>query len=82
MTGKLAVRSKDSWGWRDMQETFSVSNSATSVFVSSGEIIFRFQDAHFDIQRQGCQIFLGTKYQKGEKWTKLPKNLTNGHKKI
>jgi hypothetical protein len=43
MTGKLAVRSKDSWGWRDMQETFSVSNSATSVFVSSGEIILGFK---------------------------------------
>jgi hypothetical protein len=29
---------------------------------------------------QGCQIFLGTKYQNGEKYTKLPQNKTNGHK--
>jgi hypothetical protein len=29
---------------------------------------------------QGCQIFLGTKYQNGEKYTKLPQNIPNGHK--
>jgi hypothetical protein len=35
---------------------------------------------------QGCQIFLGTTYQNGEKCTKLPKytkwtqNIPNGHK--
>jgi hypothetical protein len=27
-------------------------------------------------QFQGCQIFLGTKYQNGEKYTKLPINYT------
>jgi hypothetical protein len=29
---------------------------------------------------QGCQIFLGPKYQNGEKYTKLPQNIQNGHK--
>jgi hypothetical protein len=29
---------------------------------------------------QGCQIFLGPKYQKGEKYTNLPQNVPNGHK--
>jgi hypothetical protein len=29
---------------------------------------------------QGCQIYLGTTYQNGEKFTKLPQNITNGHK--
>jgi hypothetical protein len=26
---------------------------------------------------QGCQIFLGTKYQNGEKYTKLPRTIPN-----
>jgi hypothetical protein len=26
---------------------------------------------------QGCQIFLGATYQKGEKYTKLPQNIPN-----
>jgi hypothetical protein len=29
---------------------------------------------------QGCQIFIGTKYQNGDKYTKLPQNKTNDHK--
>jgi hypothetical protein len=29
---------------------------------------------------QGCQIFLGTKYQNGEKFTKLPQTVPNVHK--
>jgi hypothetical protein len=29
---------------------------------------------------QGCQILLGPKYQNGEKYTKLPQNIPNGHK--
>jgi hypothetical protein len=29
---------------------------------------------------QGCQIFHGTIYQNGEKYTKLPQNIPNGHK--
>jgi hypothetical protein len=29
---------------------------------------------------RGCQIFRGAKYQNGEKYTKLPQNITNGHK--
>jgi hypothetical protein len=29
---------------------------------------------------QGCQIFLGPKDKKGEKCTKLPQNIPNGHK--
>jgi hypothetical protein len=28
----------------------------------------------------GCQIFLGTTYQNGEKYTKLPQNEPKGHK--
>jgi hypothetical protein len=27
---------------------------------------------------QGCQIFLGPKYQNGEQYTKLPQNIPNG----
>jgi hypothetical protein len=30
--------------------------------------------------RQGCQIFLGTIFQHGEKYTKLPQNIPNYHK--
>jgi hypothetical protein len=30
--------------------------------------------------KQGCQIFIGPKYQNGEKYTKLPQNIPNGHK--
>jgi hypothetical protein len=30
--------------------------------------------------KQGCQIFLGPKYQNGGKYTKLPQNIPNGHK--
>jgi hypothetical protein len=29
---------------------------------------------------QGCQIFIGLKYQNGEKYTRLPQNIPNGHK--
>jgi hypothetical protein len=29
---------------------------------------------------QGCQIFLGTKYQNLEKYTTRPQNIPNGHK--
>jgi hypothetical protein len=29
---------------------------------------------------QGCQIFLGTKYQNGKKYTKLPQNIPNVNK--
>jgi hypothetical protein len=29
---------------------------------------------------KGCQIFLGPKYQNGDKYTKLPQNIPNGHK--
>jgi hypothetical protein len=29
---------------------------------------------------QGCQIFIGTTYQKVEKYTKLPQNIPNCHK--
>jgi hypothetical protein len=28
---------------------------------------------------QGCQIFLGTTYQNGGKYTKWPQNIPNGH---
>jgi hypothetical protein len=30
--------------------------------------------------QQGCQIFLGTKYQNGKKYTKLPQTVPNAHK--
>jgi hypothetical protein len=30
--------------------------------------------------KQGSQIFLGPKYQNGEKYTQLPQNVPNGHK--
>jgi hypothetical protein len=36
--------------------------------------------AHVGHLEQGCQIFLGPKYQNGEKYTKLPQNVTNGQK--
>jgi hypothetical protein len=29
---------------------------------------------------QGCQIFLGTIYQRGEKYARLPQSIPNGHK--
>jgi hypothetical protein len=33
----------------------------------------------FVLRRQGCQIFLGTPNQNGEKYTKLPQNIPNVH---
>jgi hypothetical protein len=36
--------------------------------------------AHFPGIMQGCQIFLGTKHQNGEKYTKLPQTMPNVHK--
>jgi hypothetical protein len=32
--------------------------------------------------KQGCQIFLGTTYQNGKKYTKWPQNRPNGRKNI
>jgi hypothetical protein len=34
-------------------------------------------DVTFPIQ--GCQIFVGAKYQNWEKYTKLPQNISNGY---
>jgi hypothetical protein len=34
------------------------------------------------LTNRGCQIFLGAKYQNGGKCTKLPQNITNGHKNV
>jgi 23S rRNA A2030 N6-methylase RlmJ len=31
---------------------------------------------------QGCQIFIGPKYQNGENYTKLQQNISNGHKRF
>jgi hypothetical protein len=31
-------------------------------------------------RQQGCQMFLGTTYQNGEKCTKWPQDIPNGHK--
>jgi hypothetical protein len=38
-------------------------------------------EAHFQSHKfkQGCQIFLGPKYQNVGKYTKLPQNIPNGH---
>jgi hypothetical protein len=33
-----------------------------------------------EVLKQGCQIFLGTKYRNGDKYTKLPQNIPNDHK--
>jgi hypothetical protein len=33
-----------------------------------------------EVDAQGCQIFLGTKYQNGKKFTKLPLTIPNVHK--
>jgi hypothetical protein len=34
---------------------------------------------HSALPSQGCQILLGTTCQNGEKYTKLPQNITNVH---
>jgi hypothetical protein len=34
----------------------------------------------FSVSYQGCQIFLGTTYQNGEKYTKWPQNVPNGYR--
>jgi hypothetical protein len=41
---------------------------------------FECQAVSPDRRVQGCQIFLGPKYQNGEKYIKLPQNVSNGHK--
>jgi hypothetical protein len=33
-----------------------------------------------ELANQGCQIFLATTYQNGNKYTKQPENVPNGHK--
>jgi hypothetical protein len=43
------------------------------------EIQIQFSEVS-DRYSQGCQIFLGTTYQTGEKYTKLPQTETNFHK--
>jgi hypothetical protein len=35
---------------------------------------------HYRTEEQGCQIFLGTKYQNGGKYTKLPRTIPNVNK--
>jgi hypothetical protein len=42
--------------------------------------IFFFDVSFIDNCDQCCQIFLGTKYQSGEKYTKLPRTIPNVHK--
>jgi hypothetical protein len=47
--------------------------------------IFKAQVTGYEINarlahEQGCQIFLGPKYQNGEKYIKLPQNIPKGHK--
>jgi hypothetical protein len=43
------------------------------------ETLFGFSKHVCASWRHGCQIFLGPKYQKGEKYTKLPQNIPNGY---
>jgi hypothetical protein len=44
---------------------------ASGFFPPKISVFCRFHDQGQD---QGCQIFLGTTYQNGEKYTKLPQN--------
>jgi hypothetical protein len=37
------------------------------------------QGSNEESRVQGCQIFLGPKYQNGKQYTKLPQNIPNGH---
>jgi hypothetical protein len=54
------------------------------LFVSTCRVTTSFVANYFFLLKrnhtQGCQIFLGPKYQKGEKYTKLPQNIPNGYK--
>jgi hypothetical protein len=65
-SGNLALKKKA--GFRiDLRQSSFVS------FVMSESVIEL-------LQQQGCQIFLGTPYQNGNKYNKWPQNLTNGRK--
>jgi hypothetical protein len=63
----------------------TINRQASQVLNPSGKVILIFQ--LFDCEQvsaisapeQGCQIFLGTNYQNGEKYTKLQQNIPNGH---
>jgi hypothetical protein len=50
-----------------------------SIFVRSSNILNENLLRLFCVPRQGCQIFHGTTYQNGEKYTKRPQNVPNGH---
>jgi hypothetical protein len=58
--------------------SFFAANAGAMAYVSK-----RFEaDSPLVTERlqQGCQICLGPNYQNGDKYTKLPQNIPNGHK--
>jgi hypothetical protein len=62
----------------DYANQFFLSRFSTlKVFVTTQKMGGRSDAAAW---AQGCQIFFGTTYQNGEKYTKQPQNVPNGHK--
>jgi hypothetical protein len=60
---KLAAEAGDR---KEVTKTDQDQNLATAIEVDKNNM-------------QGCQICLGSKYQSGEKCTKFPKSVPNGH---
>jgi hypothetical protein len=65
-------------GYRNTQEAFE---SLCSKYGRDGMMVqFHFWICNYARTYQGCQIFIGPKYQNGGKYTKFPQNIPNGHK--
>jgi hypothetical protein len=86
--GEIGVASTASGGCgtvgRVRSENNRVFRGLLKIFLGGLEHLFSFQlhpqsVLSKDLQ-QGCQIFLGTKYQNGKKYTKLPRIIPNVHK--
>jgi predicted aldo/keto reductase-like oxidoreductase len=58
---------------------FCCHQTVGKVETSVPRCMIRFARWHMYFQ-QGCHIFLCTKYQKGEKYTKFPQTIPNVHK--
>jgi hypothetical protein len=60
------------------QHLCRLESFAASQMAETKKDVFHF--FHSRAENQGCQIFSGTTYQNGKKYTKLPQNIQNVHK--
>jgi hypothetical protein len=65
-----------------VRRAFDVSAAATFRALSDAPRFGAGSSSSPRLQRQGCQICLGTAFQNGKKYTKWQQNIPNGHKNI